>query len=375
MTTKEQSGSNDAPGTPSSQTATAQPPALWKTNPVQMIDRMFGKHHWAREWVLGLCESDPQFLLHIIQQPPYYVHFLCLVRLALLEKSEKGSGRWECAGLMRCGRKEEILQESAELIRIRSKKETMQEFYVSYPKAFMKTLSKLGNDPLEKGAYCCLMQLLLEKKSHRCIKHTEHIHRFSLYAYTILPEEFRFFEIARCIPNHHSYIRIMQLLFECKKRNITITKNEINKNKKKITHDFMLSEFLENKLNSFPKPPWKGNDRIQPICSMKELKKFDSFFEFYDRFSDIDKIRYGKFYAYVCKETQAVIPLHKLYGSWYIGLVHYNGVRQHQITQEIFSIFIDAGFLDVEYGLRKEPTNTEYVIQHNVDKIRKRIFR
>lgn len=58
-----------------------------KINPGWTVERLFGKRHWVSEWVIGLCESEPRFLLHLIDQSPDYVHFVCLVRLALLKYS------------------------------------------------------------------------------------------------------------------------------------------------------------------------------------------------------------------------------------------------------------------------------------------------
>ncbi|WP_424946264.1 helix-turn-helix transcriptional regulator [Candidatus Spongiihabitans sp.] len=67
---------------------TATPVQLARTiNPAWTVHRLFGKRHWVSAWVLRLCASEPRFLLHLIDQPPDYVHFVCLVRLALSKHS------------------------------------------------------------------------------------------------------------------------------------------------------------------------------------------------------------------------------------------------------------------------------------------------
>ncbi len=361
MIAKQQPRPNDVPSISKKPTATSQPPVPWKINPVWTIDKLFGKRHWVRKWVIGLCKSDPQFLLHLIQQPPHYVHFLCLVRLALLKKSDEGDG-----GL-----------EYAELIHTKSKKKILQEFYPEFTNALVKTLAKLGNKPLDQVDYCCLIQLLSDNEERKCLDRTKHIRQFALRIYAILPKEFRFFEIAKCVYDLGDYEKIMYYIHFSNESNIMVTRKEIIDAMDKMENDqskSSLEKFLsiiEKKFYRipFPKPPWEGNNRIYPIRSMTELyearRKFDDRVlevalscgrELTDCYDDTG-IYFGGECYYVCTQTPALIYLRRYSGnisSWYdyslfweigyIDIPHISYTKiSHRIKWEITKIFLDAG--------------------------------
>lgn len=368
MIAKQQPRPNDVPSISKKPTATSQPPVPWKINPVWTIDKLFGKRHWVRKWVIGLCKSDPQFLLHLIQQPPHYVHFLCLVRLALLKKYDGGDGELEYA----------------ELIRTKSKKKILQIFYPECTNALVKTLVKLDNKPLDQEYYFLLIQLVSDDEERKYLDRTKHIHQFALRIYAILPKGFRFFEIAKCVRDLGDYVKIMQYIHFSNKSNIMITRKEVIDAIDKVENDkskSSLEKFLsiiEKKIYRipFPKPPWEGNDRMYPIRSLTELyearRKFCGYgYEFplprgrepADFYDDIG-IYFGTEYYYVCTQTPALIFLSRgsyissnCYNYCPLWQIHYFGDKPyishishisyekkfHRSKWEIIKIFLDAG--------------------------------
>ncbi len=80
-----------------------------KINPVWLVERLFGKRHWACQWVIELCEADPQFLLHLVDQPPEYVHFICLVRLAAVKRFADDGDKLEWAVFIRTHNKKSVM--------------------------------------------------------------------------------------------------------------------------------------------------------------------------------------------------------------------------------------------------------------------------
>ncbi len=360
MTVQKQSGRDDVSRLDDTPDDAIQPLAPEAINPVYLIKRLFGELHWVREWVTSLCKSDLLFLLHLIDQPPYYVHFVCLVRLALLEKSDGGGDELEYA----------------ELFRTQSKKKILQRFYPSCATSLVKTLPKLRRKPLTQEEYFCLVELLLDKKTRKCVGHTKHVRRFALHAYTALPEEFQFFEIARCMRNEYDYKKIISSINFIKRFNITLTRSEINSAMKNMEDIDQLSDLLDKKLYRipFPNPPWKGNDRIYPICSANELKKIGRQFNnciAHNGSYHID-ILFGKGYFYVCKEPQAVIQLIKNDAiSWEIGEI--SGISNKTIPAqrklEIMQVFWDAGFV-----LQANQSISHHIFRYNSSRIRQRLF-
>ena len=357
MTMKEQPGCDDVSRPSDKPVVVIQPPLPGAINPVYLVERLFGKRHWVREWVTSLCKSDLLFLLHLIDQPPCYMHFVCLVRLALLEKYD-GDG-----------------VEYAELFRTQSKKKILQRFYPSCATALVKTLPKLRRKPLTQEEYFCLVELLLDENARKCVSHTKYIHRFTLRAYAALPKEFQLFEVARYMRNPRDYEIIMSSINISKKFNITLTKFEINSAmKNNMEYVDPLNRLLRRKLCRvpFPIPPWKGNDRIYPICSASELKKigrqFKNCIENYHR-----DILFGKHYFYVCKEPQAVILMEKNDAfSWEIREI--SGISNKEIPDkrknEIMQIFLDAGFV-----LQANQSIAGHIFRYNSSRIRQRLFR
>ena len=182
-----------------------------------MVTSLFGKRHWAYQWVTSLCESDPKFLLHLIQQPPCYVHFLCLVRIALLENPVGGN--------------DEV--EYAKMIRTESKEKIMAKFHPSYSDDLIKLLPKFGSKPFSQVAYRQITRLLSDDNVRKILANTRRVRGFSLCAFVELPEEFQIVAAVNCIRDEDDKEKFMLFMVTMKHLGINMTKDELNHATKK----------------------------------------------------------------------------------------------------------------------------------------------
>ena len=318
-----------------------------------VVEGLFGKRHWVTEWVASLCEADSRFLFHLAEQLPGYVHFICLVRLALLRRATKTRDAKECAHFLRS----------------QSKKKILQHLYPAYPTGILGVLPKLQKKPLSKDEYRLLLRALSDKDMCKRLNHVRHIRKFDIHLLEILdniPEEFQFSELINCIKKHSDYKYFLFLVRVIRHLNIEITQGEINAASKNMNKMSQLSGWFKKKLEQlpFPSPPWEGNDFVKPIRSRDQLKEVRS--KFSNCVMDYTpKIVLGYSYFYVCESVPAVIEMVKDVGlGWEIGKMEggsndrkAHNPRRHYAdrelsdahTNQIIKVFSDAGF-----GLRPE---------------------
>ena len=315
-----------------------------------VVEGLFGKRHWVTEWVASLCEADSRFLFHLAEQLPGYVHFICLVRLALLRRATKTRDAKECAHFLRS----------------QSKKKILQHLYPAYPTGILGVLPKLQKKPLSKDEYRLLLRALSDKDMCKRLNHAKHIRKFDIYLLEILdtaPEEIEFSGFIKCIKKHSDYKYFLLISKVTRRLNIGVTQREINAASKNMDEISQLSNWFEKKIEQspFPPPPWEGNDLIKPIRSLEQLKevrnKFNNCLMRY-----IYKIVFGYSYLYVCESMPAVIEMVKDVGlGWEIGsikgpyqpsrkreydndLVPYHSVLSDAHKKQIIKILYDAGF-------------------------------
>ena len=315
-----------------------------------VVEGLFGKRHWVTEWVGSLCEADSRFLFHLADQSPGYVHFICLVRLALLQRSTEIRDAKECAHWI-CSQ---------------SKKKILQHLYPAYPTSILGVLPKLQKNPLSKNEYRRLLRALSDKDMCKRFNHAKHIRKFDIYLLEILdtaPEEIEFSGFIKCIKKHSDYKYFLLISKVTRRLNIGVTQREINAASKNMDEISQLSNWFEKKIEQspFPPPPWEGNDLIKPIRSLEQLKevgnKFNNCLMRY-----IYKIVFGYSYLYVCESMPAVIEMVKDVGlGWEIGsikgpyqpsrkreydndLVPYHSVLSDAHKKQIIKILYDAGF-------------------------------
>ena len=312
-----------------------------------VVEGLFGKRHWVTEWVIGLCESDSRFLFHLADQSPGYVHFICLVRLALLQRSTemrdaKESAHWICS---------------------QSKKKILQHLYPAYPTSILGVLPKLQKNPLTKNEYRRLLRALSDKDMCKRLNHAKHIRKFDIHLLDIMdnvPEEFQFSGFMNCIKKQSDYKYFLFLVRVIRHLNMEVTQREINAASKNMNKMSQLSDWFKKKIEQspFPPPPWEGNDFVKPICSRKQLKEARSKFR-NCLMSYTPKIVLGYSYFYVCESVPAVIEMVKDVGlGWEIGEMegpseqssgrrrrHYKSRELSDAhTDQIIKVFSDAGF-------------------------------
>ncbi len=304
-----------------------------------VVDGLFGKRHWATAWVTGLCEADPLFLLHLIDQPTDYVHFICLVRLALLEQSLGGKNANEYA------------REYAHLIRTQSKRRLLKDLHPSCPAGILGVLPKLAKKPLLAEEYRQLIRSLADKDTRKYLCHARRVRKLDIHLVAMmesLPEIFRCAAIMRCIDKSEDYDHLRLLIKSAQLLDIQITRREINEVAGRMKDMQDLASWFVRKFSKvpFPPPPWEGTDTIQPVRSQHELKVVA------ERFKNcvagyVCKVALGYSYVYVCERTPAVIEVKSdIFFGWLLSDIE--GVKHKEITRvqknEIIQAFSDAGF-------------------------------
>ena len=316
------------------------------TNPMCTVERLhgvrycvvrnlFGKQHWAADWVIDLCEADSEFLLHLADQTPGYVHFICLVRLALLAQLAE----------------EKSAMEYAHWIRTQSRTKILQTLYPSGPGGILGVLPKLKNRPLSQEDYQRLIRLLSDKTTSKYVCHVKRLRKFDIRLFGNLekiPEEFHTTEVFRCIKTDNDFDKLRFLIKLVKRLEVKIDSREIDRATKKMKDLDQLASWVARKISGqpFPPPPWCGNDRIKPICSASELKKVAR--KFRNCSADyLGKIVCGYYYLYVDEQTSTMINMQNtlLYG-WEVRQMKGIGNKDptFHCKREIALEFSNAGF-------------------------------
>ena len=306
-----------------------------------VVEGLFGKRHWAKRWVNELCETDPQFILHLADQPPGYVHFICLVRLALLERTADDADT----------------AEYAKVIRTTSKKALLKKLFPAEPDGMLNVLPKLPDKPLTQKDYRQLQEVLRCDTIHKRLRHAKHVYKHDLYLSGIqerLYKEFPDGEVMLCIKSIDDYHQFCTLVRGAKLLGFKITERELKEINEvaRTTQDMeKLSDWFMRKFTElpFPPPPWEGNASIQPVRSKEELravgKKFKNCLKrrIYDH-----RVATRESYFYVCESPPAVIKLESdaLFG-WVLDEI--KGVDNREIPyiqyNQISHAFFDAGIV------------------------------
>ena len=306
-----------------------------------VVDGLFGKRHWAKEWVSGLCQADPQFVFHLADQSPGYAHFICLVRLALLERTADDAGAAECA----------------RLIRTTSKKELLKKLFPAEPDGMLNVLPKLPDKPLTQKDYRQLQGVLQCDTVRKRLFHAKRVCKHDLYLGDIperLPKKFFYGKVMLCIKSVDDYYRFCMLVRGAKLLGFKITERELKEidevarttqDMEKLSGWFM-RKFIELPL---PAPPWKGNANILPVRSLEELKAVGEKFKNCLRGDGyVHSAAMRGSYFYVCESPPAVIRLSSdaLFG-WVLEEIKGAGNREIPYNQhnQICQAFFDAGIV------------------------------
>ena len=317
-----------------------------KTGPVSMGERLlrmrhyvvgtlFGKHHWATEWVIRLCGADPKLLFHLVEQSRGYVHFICLVRLALLTQPEDDGN--------------ELLY--AELLQSKTRKEILNALYPNCPPGILGVLPKLEKKPLRRENYQQLIQSLADNHLRKRLNHAKRVRRDDLVLCAMIdhiPKEFKVSGILVGIKKCHDCQHLLMLIKVWQYVGVKMTQQDIEKETREMNDMVNIVAWFEEKVTAvpFPPPPWPGNDRLKPVCSQQALKDASKRFKNCVKSYFLDVV-FGLSYFYVCERPMMIIEMKKdVVLGWGIGDIKgisnnkVDAVRKNEIMQE----FSAAGF-------------------------------
>ncbi|MDD9810486.1 MAG: hypothetical protein OXU71_02040 [Gammaproteobacteria bacterium] len=305
-----------------------------------MVENLFGKRHWAAGWALDLCSADPQFLTHLAEQPRGYAHFLCLIRMALLEQ----------------GADDRNMQDDALLLRANSKKALLKTWLPSSPAGIVNLLPKLPNKPLQQDEYRWLIHALADKRIRKHLLHIKRIKKFDIFLandVVNLPAQFRVAAM-RFIKDKDDYEVLCRIMHAAKKLGLNVTEREIIQaaDQQAGVNDGLYG-WLINKISGlpFPPPPWEGDDKIRPVRSPDELKnaaeKFNNCLTHGDtqrRYAS--RVVAGFIYFYVCDHMPALIKVEReIFWGWRIDEM--KGIKSRCLTlhqnHELSQRFLKAG--------------------------------
>lgn len=322
-----------------------------------VVKKLFGKRHWAAPWALDLCNADPQFLTHLAEQPRGYVHFLCLVRLALLERGGDGGDARESALVLRAGNKRALLD----------------ELFPSCPADIIDLLPKLPKKPFHEEGYRALMGALEDESMRSHLLRGKSVTESTICFFSSIeniPARFRpaamhfFFVDYSVEPEFFSreYFLFLQVIRAIEVFNLKVTEQEFNAAAKKSGSAYQLQIWILEKVSKlpFPAPPWDGNDQIRPIRSPDEWEKAAAKFNFALRVPGFygawaSRIVAGYCHLYVCDHIPAVIIIRRsayAYEEWCVtgwAVIDIRGPKHKRIgliqeyeLRRVFHQFLDA---------------------------------
>jgi len=302
-----------------------------------VVENAFGKRHWATGWALALCAADSRFAVHLAEQPRGYAHYLCLIRMALLERGGDANARDE-ARMLRAGNKRKLLK----------------ELFPTCPAAMVNLLPKLPHKPLQAHEYRSLIQALADNKIRKHFLHIKRIKKFDiLLADDALnfPPHYRTAAMC-CIKDEGDIETFCRTMHAAKTLDMNIAEREIVQAAKQVgTHS--LDDWLMDKIagRPFPPPPWDGDDHIRPIRSLDELKSTGEKFNNCltggrNQKQYASRVAAGFIYFYVCDHMPALVKVEcEILWGWHIDEMV--GVKNKPLTSrqehELVRQFLKAG--------------------------------
>jgi hypothetical protein len=258
------------------------------------LERLFGKKNWCLPWLIELCEENDRFFLHLTEQRQDYIHFLCLVRCAMLELDYCGTSisfqaRW-------------LLQHPKKLI--------LKDLYPDIPEGTIGVLGRLGPQPLPQDYYPLLLEFLADKAAGKLLRHKPRVYKRDLDMLTLLVETDKCNPVTEWAKCSKDYTRIEYFVRVAQTINPGLPRKNIVQTLLKFKNKKQFSKWMEKQLGavSFPPPVWAGNDWIHPVTHAADLKSTARHFQncCYDY---LTRILSGHYYIYVSEEGPAVIGL------------------------------------------------------------------
>lgn len=328
--------------------------AMYRTVYRAMVENLFGKQHWATEWVLELCDADPQFPAHLAEQASDYAHFLCLIRLGLLKDDANNRNA----------------QSDAHLLRTSNEKALLNRVFPSCPPNFISILPKLQKAPLCESDYQALIRVSKSKMWGMPLFRDEYVKLSYVRAVdSCFDEMMNFFRKDPILNQYISaaigllyeqdskdYTRLMVIITAMKKLNPKITEREFKKAAKKSRSIGELERWLTQKIAKMPipSPPWDGNDSIYPVRSRADFEEAARLSACEAaRLSACDVDRYiarvvvGYDYIYMCEQPPAMVEAKydPFFGWSIVKITSRNEIDlESSAKNAIKRTFFEAGF-------------------------------
>ncbi|MGR3913382.1 MAG: hypothetical protein OD918_02470 [Gammaproteobacteria bacterium] len=305
-------------------------------NPAWTIQRMFGKRAWAAEWAAELCHADPRFLLHLIDQPPGYAHFMCLVKLGM-RKNDAHLSAGECARLLRA----------------QSKKKTLRHLCPDIPHGVINVLPKLGKKPLARKDYARLLRVMRDEMLRKHLCHGKRVCRRNFAACEMLltlPPEFQLHSVMRCLQTRADHMHLRSLIAITRHMKIKIPGEQVAREMRGMRRMKSLRAWFLEKLEArlFPAAPWDGNDAIKPLRNRAEMRAAARDFKncIMGR-NHLCRVALGYSCFYVCARPKVIIETVKdaVFG-WRVGMMEAGNRKKIRAADErdIIRAFQQAGF-------------------------------
>jgi hypothetical protein len=258
------------------------------------VARLFGRNSWCAPWIMELCNADDKFSLHMIEQQEAYVHYLCVVRLALLDYSVFNTD----------------IPSQAEWLRTHSKKAVLDLLYAPAPPGLLNILAKLGPYPLSQEYYQLILDSLPNIQVQKYLRHKKRINKRDLNIIPVLmsnnPSSSNWLDGNDDFERLKYYVRLTQRI------DPDMPLEDAVRSLVDFRQQEQFAEWIEKQLlkASFPLPTWAGNDWIHPITTAADLKSTAQRFEncCYDY---LTKILFDRCYFYVSDRGPALVMIIK----------------------------------------------------------------
>ncbi len=226
---------------------------------------------WCGPAIRSLCEADPEFAKHLINQTQEQRQCLALAVLG-----------WERPGSARISPREFAIK-----VRCQSKKALLKQFYRPYPAGLVNILKKLGNRIMVKNRYLELIDLLDEPNAAKLLWHEPKIKPFMIAALVGLEPAFRQPSIIRNIINEPTLHSAQYAIAVARRVTPRVSDSVLAKSLEetfaefhKSGHDsfeikWKIQNWITRRLNktTMPEPPWSGTRKLRPITKCKDILK------------------------------------------------------------------------------------------------------
>ena len=295
------------------------------------LERIFGRRNWCITWLAELCAANDRLFMHITEQRQDYIHFLCFVRLALLELN--------CSAVS--------IAYQAEWLLKNSKRKILSDLYNTVPEGLIGILSRLGPHALPERYYQLILEMLSDNTARKYLTHKKRIFKRDLDLLPFIQEKGPGAASADWARDSKVYARIMYYTKVTQAIHPELPREQIVKSLLKFKRQEQFCKWINKQLLSvnFPAPFWAGNAWLHPVTTAAELKSTARTFK-NCCYAYLANVLYERSYFYVSEEGPAVIMLVRdAFLGWEIDEI--NGIANEKVLPHpkarILNAFASAG--------------------------------